>query len=508
MPFKWNSSSIASKLGHYGHIVDILWLIALGIYVFAGMMLATFHGDEAMQIYMSRDYATAFIYHDPTALLVGPPYQIDSDSQLRILNGSVNRYVIGLSWQLAGLTTGDLPPRPGWDWGLNYATNADTGHVPSDALMTAARLPSTLFLALSVAVMFGLGWQFGRPTQFGPRPLAYVVSALYVVNPIVLLNGRRAMQEGEMLFFGLLTVLIASLISRKLESEGRVRWFWWLALIVSGALGLASKHPTVIFIAAAYSWIFVTVMIGVIRRRLGAKTDSGSDLNKGFKPLVDSATAQNAAASTSSVEVSGFSLATGLKPVVSLLISGLLTVGLFITLSPALWNDPIARLQDLLAQREWLLDIQVTAQPSGATTLAERTAGIVTQPFLTSLQHFEVASWAQAKPIRQEVRRYMASPLSGVQFGAALGIPLTLLAGFGLLVLFIPRWRPGISAAAAVGIGLWFALIAASLLVNPLPWQRYYLPLIPAVTLLVGIGLTRAALYIKRLPGRIRFLRR
>jgi hypothetical protein len=29
---------------------------------------------------------------------------------------------------------------------------------------------------------------------------------------------------------------------------------------------------------------------------------------------------------------------------------------------------------------------------------------------------------------------------------------------------------------------------AASLLANPLPWQRYSLPLLPVVTLLAGVG--------------------
>ena len=52
----------------------------------------------------------------------------------------------------------------------------------------AARFSSTLFLALSVAVMFVLGWQFGAP--HARRLLAYLVSGLYALNPVVLLNGR------------------------------------------------------------------------------------------------------------------------------------------------------------------------------------------------------------------------------------------------------------------------------------------------------------------------------
>ncbi len=57
--------------------------------------------------------------------------------------------------------------------------------------------------------MFALGWQFGR------RLVAYFVSALYTLNPVILLNGRRALQEGSMLFFGMLVILIAALISQR-----------------------------------------------------------------------------------------------------------------------------------------------------------------------------------------------------------------------------------------------------------------------------------------------------
>ena len=61
-----------------------------------------------------------------------------------------------------------------------------------------------------------------------------------------------------------------------------------------------------------------------------------------------------------------------------------------------------------------------------------------------------------------------------------LGIPLTGLAGFGLAVAGRRRqW----------GLWLWFAVSAASALVNPLPWQRYYLPLVPVATLLAGVGI-------------------
>ncbi|MCB9452593.1 MAG: phospholipid carrier-dependent glycosyltransferase [Anaerolineaceae bacterium] len=420
--------------------LDTLWLLVLAGFIFAGMPLATFHGDEAMQIYMSNDYVAAFIDRDVNYLMVSPPYGIDEDPWLRILNGSVNRYAIGLSWQLAGMNSGQLPPRPGWDWGLDYDRNVETGHLPSEALLLAARFSSTLFLALSAWVLFGIGWQVGG------RPLAYLASGLYTLNPVVLLNGRRAMQEGSYLFFGLLAVLLAAIISRKRADGRRAAWYWWAGLVLAGGLTLASKHSGIVLVAGAFGWIGLAELAHLDWRRLG-----------------------------------------GL--VARLLVTGVLVVTLFVALSPALWNDPIARFGDLVSVRQGLLEIQIGLDPAAPTPLLQRVEGIVTQPFLTAPQHYEVAFWANTSAVTDAINRYMASPLSGVQFGPILGTALTLLAGWGL-VLCLKLWRqPGILA--------WVGVTLLSLLVNPLPWQRYYLALYPVAALLAGIGLLAVVRWVR-----------
>ncbi len=404
-------------------------MILLVAFVFA--IPPTFHGDEAMQIYMSRDYATAFIDHNPSALITSPPYSIDTDAYLRLINGTINRYAIGLSWQIAGLNVNDLPPRPGWDWGLDYTTNVNTGHMPSPALLAASRFSSTLFLALSVIVMFAFGWQFGK------RPLAYFVSALYAINPVTLLDGRRALQEGSLLFFGLLTILLAVWIAKRRRDHKSTPILLWLALIGSGGLALASKDTGIVYIAAALGWIFFAEFTHL---RWG-------DL-----------------------------ILTTLK----LIVSGLLMIALFIALSPALWSNPPARLIDMLQQRAQLLDIQVKSDANAPMPLALRVQEIALQPFMTPPQHFEVAFWATFKPVTDDIAHYMSSPFSGLQFGLILGGLLTLLAVIGIVFSLRGDWRSGIFA--------WLLVVVASSLANPLPWQRYYLPLYPLASLLVGIG--------------------
>lgn len=428
-------------------LIDALWLFILGIYVIAGIGIVTFHGDEAMQVYMSNDYATAFIYREPQRLMTSPPYDIDSEPQLRLINGSISRYAIGLSWHLAGFTNGDLPPRPGWDWGLDYDTNVATDHLPSDRLMLVSRISSALFLAFSVPVMFSLGWHFGG------RPLAYLTSLLYTIHPVILLNGRRAMMEGSMLFFGLLTILIALVISRKREQGAGGLWGWWLGLILAGGLAVVSKHTSIIFVASAFGWIGISEL-------LRWWTQRGSLL-----PLV----------------------ITAAKAIVSLA----LIFAIFIALSPALWNDPITRLQDLIEARSILLGIQIAEAPLAGLN---RVLFIIFQPFMSPLAHYELLPWSQYSQITAQIEAYMASPLSGLQFGTVLGSILTLLMLAGVIIVAVPRFRPRyVTVGQASGLLMWLLVTCVALLANPLPWQRYYLPLMPIAVLLVGITIIRVA---------------
>lgn len=394
-----------------------VWIIGWTVYILAGVPLATFHGDESMLIYGSQDYATAFIERRPADLTTEPPYVVDSDPHLRILNGSTAPYTMGLSWHVGGFTHADLPGL--WQWGADYETNLGQNNRPSDDLLHVARLPSSLFLAASVAVIFALGWLLEGGW------LATVASGLYAVNPIVLLQGRRAMQEGALFFFGMLTILIALQISR-----GKSTWLWWLALTLSTALTVVSKHSGVLYAVAAFGIVLVTV-------------------------------------------------AQDWRSILKLALSGWLSIVIFVLLSPALWNNPPARIGDLLDVRRELLDNQTQVNPT--TDVGERITGIIQQPFMEPVVHFEVAFWAGFEAITAEREAYMATPWRGMVFGSFFGAILTLFAGVAMVIAV---WRRRHSA-----LWIWSGVIVASLLANPLPWQRYYLPWIPVMTLWAGLGM-------------------
>jgi 4-amino-4-deoxy-L-arabinose transferase-like glycosyltransferase len=404
------------------------------------------------------------------------------------------RYSVGLAWQLAGLNESDLPPHPGWDWGLYYDQNVATGHRPSPALLDAARTVSSLYLVGSIVVLFSIGWLIAG------RPLAYLVSLLYTLNPIILLNGRRALVESAMLCFGLAVIWVAlsiakrrnphplvppnenphpptpSPLHREGEQENRVGLGWWVALAVTSALALASKYTGTIFVGGAFGGLFVVELLAPSPHvRLGAHSPlprRGEGLQRRAQQIVEG--------------------------VLRLAATGVVALALLVALSPALWSDPVARAKDLAAMLTDQVNIVVSILPDAPQPVSRRISDTITESFMQPAQQFEQASWADAAPITAEIGRYMASPLSGLQFGPLLGGLLTLLAGFGLIALFWPRLRPSVSWEVSIVLGVWLLVMVANLLINPIPWQRYYLPLIPITTLLAGIGALAAYRLIRR----------
>ncbi len=416
-------------------VVDAVWLMALAVYILAGIATVPFHGDEAMQITMSRDAFTVFANHDLQSLAVTPPYTVDNPAWLRLINGSINLYTVGLSLQAAGYSEKDLPPV--WVWPLSYDENVMRGNRPIQGMLVVSRISSAVFLAASVAVLFGIGWQLRG------RWAGYIASGLYALNPVVLLNGRRAMMEGSVLCFGLLAILVAMLICK-----GCNGWWWWVALGAACGLTLASKHSGLVFIAAAFGWVALTAL-----SRKVARNNRLSNLQNRLVILV---------------------LRIGIGIVIM--------VGVFIALSPAQWNDPLARLGDLVSERAKLLESQVKAEPSAPTPLSDRVAEIFTQPYMQAPVYFEAAFWANAKPIQAEIANYDTSIGNGLHGGVVAGGLLTLLGLAGVLSV-VRAWR-----TEEAGVLVWLAITIASLLVNPLPWQRYYLALYPLAALLTAIG--------------------
>jgi hypothetical protein len=441
-------------------LLDTLVLLALAAYILAGTTLAPFHADEATQIHMSRDFAYQFLQGDYARLRYDPAAPLTAETQLRLINGTINKYTIGLAWWLAGYTTDDL--NADWDWGGDWDYNVNSGRLPSDGVLHVSRLPSALFTAAGVVVMFALGWQLGG------RPAAYLAALLYALHPALLLNGRRAMMEGSLIFFSLLTVLAALWFARKRS------WAAVLALGVAGGLTIASKHTGAATVAAVFAACGVWEVVQYLTPPKVDLTSSRTLLQKrgdeGEVNVLQKRTPREA------------SLQSGLR----LLAAGVLVMGVFFLLNPAWWGgDPVQIGQTILQWRTDLLDIQ-TQLPGAYTDSAAQSAGWLHLTTDMQPQYFEIETWGDIPAMQAQIARYEESPWAGITSNS-VGSLMALLALVGMVLLLVGK--PAQPLSTRLVLIMWALAMVAITWSSPLAWQRYYLPFHPVMVLLAAIAL-------------------
>ena len=460
------------------HIFDFLFLLILVAYVLVGTPLVPFHGDEATQIYMSRDYAYQFLQGDLDRVRYHEPPLSATEQQLRLLNGTLSKDLIGLAWHLDGFTLDQINEQ--WDWGGDWNYNQQYGHAPSEALLQVSRIPSALLLAAGVVLMFALG------RVLGGRPVAYLASLYYALNPALLVEGRRAMMEGSLTFFSLLTVLAGVWLMHQRQARR-----WWAAILLGAAAGLAlaSKHTAVFTVVAVFGACALYPLVEWIVPLTPADRRSASPLPRKRGEGQDSSFSPPAWEKEAG-RMRGFWAHRSLLRFYTLLgVSALLVLAVFYALNPAWWGDPLGRAGQVLDLRADLLEGQ-TAVFGGYANPADALGGFFRQVFVALPQYYEIPDWASY--IADPIARYEASPWRGVSVGGSVvgGIVLLALTLVGLWALWRDRRAPG---AVRWIVGLWaLAMLATTALLTPLEWQRYYLPAYPAVGLLAAFGLVWA----------------
>lgn len=99
--------------------------------------------------------------------------------------------------------------------------------MPNKNLLSTGRVALTIFLLLSIILLYFIG------SYIGGRISGIAAVVFLGVNALALLHGRRAMAEG-ILIFGITLLLISLIYSTKLS------WFTGVGL----AIALISKHST------------------------------------------------------------------------------------------------------------------------------------------------------------------------------------------------------------------------------------------------------------------------
>ena len=429
--------------------IDAIWLTILALYILAGAAIVPFHGDESTLLYMGGDFHILFVERDLGAVFYDEARSAGRNEQrLRLMNGTVSKTLYGwLSW-LHGLGVDELNRQ--WRWMRDFDFNREGGSLPAAQLLRAARLASAAQLALAVAFFF----HFVRLTL--NRPTALLACTLFALHPNVLINGRRAMMEGSHLL-GLMLVLLAG---AWLLRERRRRTF-----ALAGAcmgLAVAAKHPNVIVCAL----VFMIALAVVWWRRQGTPE---KQREAGRHPLL------------------GF----GVTAASAMLV--------FLLFNPAWWSAPLAAPGAVVSLRAEVLENQVKTY-GGYADFTDQLRGFFRFVFAAEEQYFEVADWANYAVVSAEIDGYERSGLAGLTIGGAglAGVACMLLALIGGVLL------AGDSTIAVDNRALLLCWVGgaalAALVLTPLPWARYYLPLAPALSLLVSIALVNlASLFLRRI---------
>lgn len=421
---------ILTRRSHF--FFDLILLLAACLYILAGVPSVPFHGDEATQVYMSRDYAYQFMQRDLSLVRYSDPPVSAQEQELRLLNGTVNKYSIGLAWHLAGFSLADINEQ--WDWGADYAYNVSTNHAPTADLLNVARIPSALFLCLGALAIYGIG------LTLGGRGVAVLALLFYALNPALLINGRRAMMEGSFIAFTLLAVLAALAWAQITGARGRL--IFALLLGLSCGMALASKHTSLFVLAPLGLVCGVVALVSLIRQR----------------------------------DASGL---------LTLLAGGVLAGLVFYALNPAWWGDPLGRAEYVLDMRQRLLTGQ-TAAFGGYADVSQTLGGFFRQVFVGLPQYFEVSVWENY--IAEQIAAYESGPWRGISLGgfAFGGLIVLVLCIVGLVILALRRTLPLRVRVIAL---VWpAAALVSVLLLTPLEWARYYLPALPVGGLLAALA--------------------
>ena len=145
-----------------------------------------FHPDESTYLYMAQDARQLF--REPLGLSFHDDGSIGE--HYRLVNAPLTRYLVAI-----GLALHRQPALAhDWNWSVSWEANVQAGSVPTAGQLTAARQVTTLCVALAGLLLALTAYRLSRWWA-----LAFLVLGGFLLNPLVLLHGRRAMMEAPML---------------------------------------------------------------------------------------------------------------------------------------------------------------------------------------------------------------------------------------------------------------------------------------------------------------------
>jgi hypothetical protein len=410
------------------HLEGVTLLCAIGLvtlFYTLGIPEVPFHPDESTQLYMSQDWLSQL--RNPWDLAWQPGTSITDRVAYRLLDPPFTRLWLGFWLAL----TQNPPPDHDWDWSKGWEENVRAGALPHPNSLYIGRLSIVMLLPLG---LLGI-WNVGK--AIGGRRYAWIAFALLGSNALVLLHTRRAMAEGPLLAWNIITLWLLSL--PKVNP--------WLVGLTIG-LAFNAKYTSL-------------PLLGLVLWILWRRTFATSPFRSWIKSIV-------------------------IVLVIFMLVS--------LTLNPVLWKYPLETLKQAIAAREHLLAAQITdfanANPlMVAESIPARIRNLLLQFYFAPPQTSEAANYAEILEVSYQ--HYLSFPIHNImrgRIGGGMMLAFTLL---GILTLPLRHRRSPPSSATPISILIGGTLLQSAVILGwlPLTFQRYYIPLIPYLVLWAALGL-------------------
>ena len=398
------------------------------IFYIGNLSSVPFHPDESTQIFMSNDLE--LIFNDTSEIIFQSPQSIGLKEKYRLLDAPISKYLIGVSRVISGQEALSQD----WDWSKSWSENSNA--FPGHDLLFSSRLIISLLFFGSIVFMYLISKSIFSNNKI---PVMAILM-FFSFNALLLLHTRRAMAEGVLLFF-----LLLSLYSlHKLPPK----WIW------------ASSIPISLAINAKQSLIFL-VPIGIILIIFYHALK--------WKTLLIQ-----------------FALFTSLL------------FALWYVLNPISWKEPIAVAKIMINQRRELSSEQYNAIESvtpefALKNVSEKMIALVAQSFILPPAPQDVSNYETNLDI--SITNYFQNLLHrGLLRNFFFGTILFLLTIWGLGWSFFDLPKKQL-----IIFSLSFVLLIIEILVFiNVPFQRYYLPMIPFVIIFSIIGFFQIANFLTK----------
>ncbi|MGD9712109.1 MAG: ArnT family glycosyltransferase [Thermomicrobiales bacterium] len=344
-------------------------------------------------------------------------------------------YFTGLSLLTQGR---DLDTNNAWDFQFGFESNV-TWNVTRDAMpaeedLIAARRGSMFVGALTAVLLFLI---VAELTNIAGGIAAAVV---LFVNPLNHYLSTLATSDAVFTFFVSLSVASAVWLAKRPS--------WWRAVLLAVAMALgASTKLSPLAVAAGFAvygavlicdpWLHARARFGRFWRWL-SRSPRGTE-----RPL-------------------GWML--GVQPAV--------VAALFVLSYPYLWSAPIERTRYLFAFRRQEMDNQAGFWPQAAITSREEAVRRTWENLNDR--------YSSSERLFREFGDMFGADWSGVRIDLYLAVP-------GLLLLFYLAWSNGLASPHALCAAAVFGQSALILYALGVDFNRYYLPLLFATSLGVGV---------------------